>query len=240
MGIFMRQFIFPALAAISLTACAAPVASADQGPAPRMMTVSGSGEATGVPDVVILSIGVETEAPTAAAALSQNADRMRATINKLKERGVAERDMQTQNLSVGPRYDYDTNGRPPRLVGYSATNTLTVKLREMKEAGSIIDDVVSEGANSLGGVSFSFDDPAPLMNEARKAAVKDAKDKAALYASAAGVTLGAILQIQEGHAAPPSPLPYMEMRAVSKADATPISAGEAVVSATVTLVYEIR
>ena len=237
----MRQLAFPMIAAATLAACsAAPVAHAEGGAPARTMTVTGNGEASGAPDIAVMSIGVETEASTAKAALSQNAASMHATIEKLKARGVAEKDMQTQNLSVSPRYDYNTNGKPPRLIGYTATNTVSVKLRDLAEAGSIIDDAVGDGANSLGGISFGFNDPKPLMNEARKDAVKDAREKAELYALAAGVTLGPVLQIQDGYTAAPSPAPYMEMRAVAKADSTPIATGESTVSANVTIVYEIR
>lgn len=236
----MRRFALPVLAAVSLAACsAAPEALADDRSAPRTLTVNGEGEAAGVPDIVILTLGVETEAKTAAAALRQNRARMNATIAKLEQLGVAERDMQTRNLSVNPRYDYSNDGEPPRIAGYAAQNMLTVKLRKLDEAGAIIDEVVSDGANRLGGLSFAFDDPKPLMNEARRAAVEDARARAALYAEAAGVSLGPILRISEGYAAAPSPGPVMEARAM-KADSTPVAAGESSVSANVTIIYEIR
>lgn len=238
----MRQLAFPMIAALSLAACGgAPGALAEESAPPRLMTVGGEGEASAVPDVAILSIGVETEGASAAEAMSRNAARMSATIAKLKARGVAEKDMQTRNLSVGARYDYSEEGKPPKIVGYTAQNMLTVKLRKLDEAGSIVDDAVGGGANSLGGLSFEIDDPKPLMNQARKDAVADARAKAELYAKAAGVTLGRVLQIQDGFAAPPAPLPYMDARAVMKeAGSTPVAAGESTVAAHVTIVYEIK
>jgi uncharacterized protein YggE len=237
----MRKLALPVLAAISLAACsAAPGALAGDTAPLRTITVSGEGESAGVPDIAILSIGVETEGRTVAEALEKNAAQMSAAIAKLKARGVAPKDMQTRNLSVGPRYDYSNDGRPPRIVGYTAQNSLTVKLRDLAKAGSIIDDAVADGANNLGGISFTFDDPKPLMDEARKAAVKDARARAELYAAAAGVTLGQVMQIQDGYAAPPSPAPMMEMRAVAKAASTPIETGESTVAANVTMVFEIR
>lgn len=237
----MRGLALPVLAAVSLAACsAAPGALAGDAAPLRTITVAGDGEATGVPDIAILSIGVETEGKTAAEALDKNAARMSAAIAKLKARGVAPKDMQTSSLSVGPRYDYSNDGRPPRIVGYTANNSLTVKLRDLAKAGSIIDDAVGDGANTLGGVSFGFDDPKPLMSEARQAAVKDARAKAELYAAAAGVTLGPVLQIQDGYASPPSPPPMMEMRAMAKAAPTPIETGESAVNASVTMVFEIK
>lgn len=237
----MRSLALPVLAAVSLAACsAAPGALAGDTAPLRTITVAGDGEASGVPDIAILSIGVETEGKTAAEALDKNAARMSAAIAKLKARGVAPKDMQTSSLSVGPRYDYSNDGRPPRIVGYTANNSLTVKLRDLAKAGSIIDDAVGDGANTLGGVSFGFDDPKPLMNEARQAAVKDARAKAELYAAAAGVTLGPVLQINDGYASPPSPPPMMEMRVAAKAASTPIETGESAVNANVTMVFEIK
>ena len=238
----MRLLAFPMIAALSLAGCgAAPGALAEESAPPRLMTVGGEGEAFGVPDIAVLSLGVETEGASAAEALSRNAARMSATIAKLKARGVAEKDMQTRNLSVGARYDYSDEGKPPSIVGYTAQNMLAVKLRKLAEAGSIIDDVIGGGANSLGGLSFEFDDPNPLMNEARKDAVADSRAKAELYAKAAGVTLGRVLRIEDGFAAPPAPLPYMDARAALKrTESTPIAVGESTVAAHVTIVYEIK
>lgn len=236
----MRKFAVMIVVAAVLAACnAAPGARAEDRAPPRTMTVAGEGEASGVPDIAMLSLGVQTEGMTAAEALKKNAARMNAVVAKLKARGVADKDMQSRNLSVGPRYDYSNNGKPPKIVGYTAQNMLSVKLRNLDDAGSIIDDVVADGANSLGGISFTFDNPESLMNEARKAAIKDARARAQLYADAAGVALGPILQINEGVAAQPSPQTYVAARAM-KSEATPVQTGESTVTAHVTLVYEIK
>lgn len=237
-----RRMIAP-IAALALAACsAAPTASAEAPrAAARTLVVAGTGEVAAAPDMALLSVGVQTEAATAAAAMKENAARMNATIARLKARGVAEKDMQTSNLSVGPQYRYDNTGAPPKIVGYQATNMLNVKLRDLAAAGSIIDEAVADGANSLGSLSFAFADSKPLENEARSAAVADAKAKAELLARAAGVALGPVLQIQDGYAAPPVPLPVYDVRAMAaEAKTTPVSAGESSVIANVTLVYEIR
>lgn len=238
----MKQLVIPAVAAIALAACsAAPQAYAEPSH-PRVITVTGTGEAASAPDLAILSIGVESEGATAADALKKNAAQMNATIAQLKKSGVADKDMQTQNLSVSPRYNYDdqNRGQPPKITGYVASNMLTVKLRDIEKAGGVIDSAVADGANSLGSLSFGFAEPEKLMNEARKDAIADAKARAELYAGAAGVTLGPLLQIQDGSAGPP-PMPYMYDRAVAQeAKATPIAVGESTVSASVTLIYEIR
>lgn len=207
----------------------------------RTIVVTGVGEASAKPDMAIVSIGVETEGKTAADALRTNGESMRATMDRLKRNGVADKDMQTQNLSVNPRYNYNENRTSPEIIGYVATNMLSVKLRNLDRAGAVIDSAVGTGANNLGGVSFGFADDKPLLNEARKAAVKSAREKAALYAEAAGVSLGSIVQIQDGYSLTPPPQPYMAARAMTaEAKATPVAAGESTVTANVTLVYEIR
>lgn len=236
----MKQLIIPA--AIALAACgAAPQAIAQPAP-PRTISVTGAGEAAGAPDLAILSIGVETEGSTAADALKKNAAQMNATIAKLKKSNVAAKDIQTQNLNVSPRYNYEdqNRGAPPKITGYVASNMVTVKLRDLDKAGAVIDGAVADGANNLGSLSFGFAEPEKLLNEARKDAIADARARAALYADAAGVKLGPILQIQDGYAAPP-PMPYAYDRAVAmEAKATPIAVGESTMTANVTLVYEIR
>ena len=161
-------------------------------------------------------------------------------VDRLKKRGVAERDIQTANLSVNPRYDYETRPGAPMLVGYAASNTLTVKLRDIDKAGAVIDETVKEGANTLGGLSFGFENADPLFDKARAAAVADARDRAELLAKAAGVELGPILQIREGVDAG-GPVPVFDGRvAMAEAKSTVVAAGESTVTATVTLVYEIQ
>jgi len=239
----MRHPFLPALAAAAaLTACSASTSATAQAPAPksRTLVVTGQGEASAAPDLLTLTIGVETQADTATNALRQNNTQMQATIDRLKKSGVADKDMQTSNLSVNPRYNYEENRSSPRIIGYSATNMLTVKLRDIATAGALIDQAVSDGANNLGGVSFGFADDKPLTVQARKNAVEDAKEKAAALAAAAGVTLGPILQIQDGYVSGP-PMPYMDSRVMAmEAKGAPIAAGESTMSASVTLIYEIR
>jgi uncharacterized protein YggE len=238
----MKQLVIPAVAAAAIASAAAPQALAQDKTPPRILTVTGSGEASAAPDLALLSVGVEAEGATAAAALKANAQAMNATIARLKKSGVAEKDIQTQNLNVSPRYNYNDENRnqPPKILGYVASNMVAVKLRDLDKAGGVIDQAVADGANSLGSLSFSFANPDKLMNEARKDAIADARERAKLYAEAAGVTLGPILQIQDGYAAPP-PMPYMDGRAMAmEAKSTPISAGESTVTANITLIYEIR
>jgi hypothetical protein len=234
------QHAFMPAAAILLTACAAaPQASAESDAPPRTITVTGEGEAAAAPDMAILSIGVQTEGDTAGAALRENSAAMAATIDKLKELGIADRDLQTSGLSINPRYDYERNRTSPLLIGYVAANRLTVKLRDLESAGNIIDQAVQAGANSLDGVSFTFSDPGPFQDQAREDAVAKAHAKAMLLTEAAGVRLGPVLTIHEGYAAPPSPQPGLMRMEAASADSVPFETGESVIHAGVTIVYEI-
>ncbi len=227
-------------AAMAMTACTMPQASAQNEVALRTITVTGQGEAVAAPDMAVLSIGVRTDGRTAAEALQGNSAAMTETIAKLKDLGVENRDIQTSALSINPRYDYERNRSNPPLIGYTASNSLTVKLRDLSHAGEVIDQAVSSGANSLGGISFTFADPKPLQDDARKDAVARARAKAKLLTEAAGVRLGSVLTINDGYAATPSPQPRMMRMEAASDSAVPLQAGESVISASVTIIYEIN
>lgn len=236
----MHKSFFPAAAAVILSACANPPAAIAQSEAPfRSITVNGEGEASGAPDMAILSIGVRTDASNAAAALRQNSSQMAATIKKLRDLNVAERDIQTSGLSINPRYNYENNRSNPEVIGFTASNTLTVKLRDLDRAGAVIDQAVQSGANSLGGIQFTFADPKPLMETARKDAVTQARAKAELYAQSAGVRLGEVMTIQDGYVSTPSPQPMMARMSADMESSVPLQAGESAINATVTMVFAI-
>jgi uncharacterized protein len=236
----IRHVLFPAIAII-LTACTATPQAAAQNEAPfRTITVNGEGAAIAAPDMAIVSIGVRTDAKTAAAALRQNSGKMAATIKKLKDLDIADRDLQTSGLSVSPRYDYGSNRSTPNIIGFTAANTLTVKLRDLDNAGAVIDQAVQAGANSLGGIQFTFADPKPLRQAARKDAVKSAQEKAKLYADSAGVSLGRVMTIQDGYTSAPSPQPVMARMSAEQDASVPLQAGESSINATVTIVYAIE
>lgn len=238
----MRLLALP-LASIAAVACAgAPqstaIAAEPADAVARTITVTGEGEATATPDLATIQIGVQTEGATAADALRANADAMTATIAKLKAMKIAAKDIQTAGLSVSPRYNYDKARSEQKLIGYAASNSVTVRVREIAKTGAVIDAAVASGANALNGVSFGFAQPKPLYDEARVNAVREAKARAKLLTDAADVKLGALLSIQGGYASGPSPRPVAALRAESAP--TPIEAGEASVSANVTLVYAIE
>ena len=207
----------------------------------RTIVVTGVGEASRAPDMATMTIGVETEGATAAEALRRNSAQMDVTMKSLKDAGVSSKDIQTSQISVGARYDYSQDGKPPRIIGYQATNSLTVKLKDLDKAGAIIDRAIGVGANRLDSIAFGFDDPKPIMNDARRAAVVDGRDKAKLYADAAGVKLGQLMSISDSFGYQPGPVPMMaRMEMDGAAKAVPIAPGESTASATVTLVYAIE
>lgn len=235
-----RCFI-PVLALAAAACEGAPNAIAQSAPAAsRTMTVSGVGEAAATPDMAIIRIGVETEGPSAAVALNNNSANMRGVIDTLKELGVEERDIQTSNLTVNPRYDYNNSQNRPRLIGFVAGNTVTVQLRDLENVGAVLDETVQAGANTINQLTFAFADPKPLYDEARTAAVAHAKAQAELLSEAAGVRLGPILTIHDGHVGAPTPRKPMARLEAAFDQSVPIASGESMVTANVTIIYEIQ
>ena len=236
----MRALIL-ATTGVLAAACSAPNAVAESAKPMRTITVSGQGEALAAPDMAIVTIGVQSDGETAAAALRANSAAMAATIDKLKSMDIEARDIQTSGLNVNPRYDYKKDRSDPEVIGFRAHNSVRVRLRDLDKAGAVIDEAVSSGASSLGGISFSFADPQPLYDEARRDAVADAMARAALLADAAGVELGPIVTIQDGVVASPRPLlGAMNIRMEAADSAVPMEAGESSIRANVTLIYEIE
>ena len=195
----------------------------------------------------MFNAGVTTQAKTAAAALSENAERMNAVIAGLKASGIAERDIQTSNLSVNPVYGQpraDENGNvsgEPVITGYQATNQVEVKQRKIGNYGKTIDTLVSAGANQVSGPSFQLDQPDAASDEARIDAMKKARARAELYAKAAGLNVRRILTISESGGYAPQPM-VMYARAdamMAKAAPSPVSAGELQIAANVTVTFEL-
>ncbi len=237
----MRETLLrAAVAAATLSASGAEKAFAGEiGETPRRVSVTGVGEAAGEPDLATVSIGVRSQGASPGEAVSRNNEQMSTTIDALKSLGIAPKDLQTAALSVNPEVDYSQSRSQPRITGYAAQNTLTVRIRDIERTGAILDQAVKAGANQLNALRFGFSDPDRLLDAARVDAVEDAKRKAAIYAKAAGVSLGPVLTITEGASA--TPVVAKRFRAEAAAvDAAPIETGEATLSAAVTLVYAIE
>ncbi|MEM8950179.1 MAG: SIMPL domain-containing protein [Pseudomonadota bacterium] len=203
---------------------------------PGRITVTGRGEAQAEPDIATMSIGVQTDAKAPGEALSENARRMIAVMQRLKDAGIEDRDLRTSQLAIWPiRAD---SRQPGSFDGYRVTNQLTVTIRDIDRVGPILDQTVTDGANSFSGPSFGIDEPEPLLQAARDAAVKDAIAKAERYAAAAGVELGDVMSIDEAGGG--GPVFARQMRAEAMDAGTPVAPGQTSMSASVTMTFAIR
>jgi uncharacterized protein len=196
----------------------------------RAITVAGSGSVSVVPDRARFAFGVETRARTAAEALQQNADVMRKVIAALKTAGVADRDVQTEQVSLSPVYSDDDDA----VIGYSASNTVGVVVHKIAEAGSLVDTAVAAGANQVYGPALDRANRDELYRKALEAALADARAKAQTIASAAGLTLGRPTTVQELSAGPPV---MADERAAAPTQSTPIEAGRDEIEASVTVTF---
>lgn len=207
--------------------------------AEHTISVSGTGRVVISPDIADLRLGVTTTAKTVKAARSANAATMTAVIAGLKKMGIADRDIQTTILSLSPTYDYSANTNPPRLTGYTLSNAIAVTIRNLDNVGDAIDGALGAGANSLDSVTFRVADQAAAEQQARQAAMSEAKAKAQTLASAAGVTISGLSSISETVAPVPYPVVYGGAAGIAAApDAkTPVQPGSNEVSVTVAVVY---
>lgn len=209
--------------------------------APPRLTVTGEGKVSAQPDMATISLGVVAENAEASEAVREMSDKMAAVMARLKEAGIDSRDVQTSGLAVNPRWrDHTSNpGEGPEITGFIASSQLSVRVRDLDALGGILDAVVADGANDFGGLSFGLQEPEPVQDAARRAAVEDAARKAALYAEAAGVALGTILSIDEGGGARPVAM-RAEMAAFAADGGMPIAAGELDITSMVTITYSLE
>lgn len=207
---------------------------------PRLIQITGHGEVRSRPDLAIVTIGVMTQAGTARDALDRNTEAMERVFAGLRTQGIDTKDMQTANFMINPRYDYgQNNNQTPKLVGYDVVNTIVVTVRKIDALGRVLDVAVSDGSNQINGVMFSIDDPEPLRDKARKAAVADAERKAKLYADAAKLKLGEVMTLSESNFQPPVPVYTKSVRAEG-ANSVPIAEGEQSLSVDVNITWELK
>ena len=209
--------------------------------AATLLTMTVEGRATRAPDVAEISGGVVTSAPTAAAAMRENAEKMNAVVAAIRKAGIAERDVQTAGLNLQAQYRYEAN-QAPILTGYQASNTVNLRVRSVADTGKLIDTLVGVGANQINGPTFRVENSDAALDEARLAAIGTAKARAALYAKAAGMRVRRIASITESGAVEPGPRPMMmKTMALEAADApTPVAPGEVALSVNVTTVFELE
>ena len=239
------KFLAVAFAATAMMAV--PFAAmAEEAPRPRI-TVTGEGEATAAPDMAIVSLVVLQEKPTAREALTANNETMAKVLDAMKKAGIAERDLQTSGFNIDPHYVYPDNkqGQPPqapKIVGYAVSNSLSVRVRDLKKVGEILDQSVTLGVNQGGNLTFTNDKPETIVEEARKKAVANAIAKAKTLTAAAGVEVGKVIEISEQtfQPRPYGGAPRAKMMAAEASDSVPVAAGENSYNVTVNVTFELK
>jgi len=202
-----------------------------------MISVTGEASVSVAPDRAQIEAGVTSEGKTAREASEANNGAMGKLLLALKAASIDEKDIQTSRLSLQPQSAPNRTGGAATIVGYRASNRVTVRLRDVLKVASTIDMLVGAGATDIGGIDFSVSNASKLLDEAREQAVADARRKAEIYARAAGVTLGAPLSISEEGA--PGPMPFRKM-AVGMAVAAPVAQGEETLQVTVNVSWAIK
>jgi uncharacterized protein YggE len=205
------------------------------------ITVSGQGSVFGAPDVAVATLGVQADATSVADARSMAATSMDAMVKALKDGGVVDKDIQTTQFSVDPRYDYTNNKQT--LIGFTVNNIATVKIHDINKTGELIDAAVSAGGDlaRVQSLQFTIDDPSTLQGQARQKAMADAKSRATTLAQAAGVQLGAPRSINEGGG--PTPITFTGAAipgALDQTRTTPIQTGQLEVQVTVSVIYGLK
>jgi len=240
----MRQAILGALAIGA--ACLPATAMAQQAPtvtqtiAGTRLDISATGEVTRVPDLATISAGVVTRSATASGAIQQAATRMARVREALRQAGIAERDIQTSNINLNPEYSY-ANNQPPKLNGYSASNQVSVRFRDIANAGPILDALVKEGANQISGPNLTIDKPETALDEARARAVAAGRARADLYARSLGMRIVRVVSVSEsgGSYAVPPPMPVMMAERAQAADSK-IDPGEQKLQVNLAMTFELQ
>ena len=203
------------------------------------LDISATGTVSRVPDLAIISAGVITRSSTASGAIADNAARMERVRAALKRAGIADRDIQTASINLNPEYRYADN-QPPVLTGYRASNSLSIRFRDLKRTGAILDALVAEGANQINGPTLTIDKPEAAQDEARQKAIAAGRARAELYARTLGMRVVRILSVSEsgGYAAPP-PMP-MRMRAEAADAKTVVEPGSQDVQVSIAMSFELQ
>jgi hypothetical protein len=203
----------------------------------RTITVSATGTAEAEPDQARITSGVTTEAPTAREALTGNNEAMNKVVSELKTKGIDAKDIQTASFNVEPVVDYK-DGQPPKVRGYRVSNQVVVLVRDLGTLGTVLDDLVTAGANQVQGLSFEVSKAETLKDEARKEAIANALRRAKLLAAAAGAEVGQVLQISE-ETSSDGPVTYAPRFAKAQAS-VPIERGTSTLEARVTTTWALK
>ncbi|PPT76352.1 hypothetical protein XaplCFBP3122_09920 [Xanthomonas arboricola pv. populi] len=242
----MRTTLKPLLLALSIAAGTAMTAHAQTAPSytipndGTMLHVSAEADAKRIPDIATLSAGVVTQAADGNAAMRQNAEQMSKVMAAIKAAGIADKDVQTAGINLSPQYTYKEN-EAPRINGYQASNTVSLKVRDISRLGKVLDALVAQGANDINGPSFSVDQPEPAYDEARVAALKKAQARADTYAKSLGLKVRRIVSISEGRSGGGA-RPMMMAASMRSAKAemdTQVAPGESTLSINLDVTFEL-
>jgi uncharacterized protein YggE len=229
--------LFIALAAGSLVAAPA-FAQAPRADFPPAISVSGEASVSAPPDLAMIDAGVASDAKTAREAAEANNSAMAKVLQALKTANIDDKDYQTSRLSLQPQYAPNRPGQTT-VIGYHASNRVSIRLRDISKVAGVIDALVGAGANDIGNIYFAVAEPSKLLDQAREKAVADAHRKAEIYAKASGVTLGTPLSISEDGA--PQPMFRVKTLAAPMAAVpTPVAQGEETLSVTVSVTWAIK
>lgn len=201
----------------------------------RTINVAGEGVVSGAPDLATINTGVTTNAKTAGKALIDNTKLFVQVLKVLEDNGIDKKDVQTSFFDVSQRFK--GRGQQNRIVGYTVTNEVLVKVRDLDILGAVLDALVKAGSNSISGITFSIDDSKKITDEARVLAIQDAKSRAQLYAKAAGVKLGKVLAISEKNIDQSARGESFDL--AFAAASVPVASGELDVTATVFILFAI-
>jgi uncharacterized protein len=239
--ILILAVMLPAI--IALSACGPATIVANPLPPQRSLNVSGTGTVTLTPDIAYINIGVHTELDTAANAVASNNTNTQQLVDALKKAGVDAKDIRTTSFSIYPNTQYDPQTNQRLGTTYVVDNVVYVTVRNLDKLGDLLDTAVKAGANNVNSIQFDVADKNPAIKQARDQAVKDARTQAQELATAAGVTLGNLQQINFNNNIP---TPMTEAfgkggGGLAAADvAVPINAGTMTLTVNVSMSYEIR
>ncbi|GAA2301741.1 SIMPL domain-containing protein [Streptomyces kunmingensis] len=237
----LLALVLPAVPAVA--AQAAPHAAAAAAPKPATLTVTGEGRATAEPDMAIVTAGVEANGPTAKDALAAQSRAADALLAAVREAGVADRDIRTESLATSAVYETGPEpGAATRVAGYRATQSFTVKVRDLDRTGALIQAIADATGDDvrIDSVVFDIADPGRLRSAARAAAYADAHEKAVQYAKASGHKLGRLVSLEETTSGRPRPVAVPAMAFDQAAGKVPVAAGEIEDAVSVTAVYELN
>jgi uncharacterized protein YggE len=241
----MKRFLVLFATCLAAASAFAQPVTTSREPAVDTISVTGTGHVSLTPDRYSFTATVQTMAPTVEEAVNDNNQKVAAAIAALKAAGAKAEEIQTANFSIYPQQDYSQQqqGKPPRVIGYQVSNSVTVTRKQVSDAGRLLQAAISAGVNQTSGLSFSVSDPSRGRDEGLRAAFAEARAKASLFATAAGRTLGPAIAINELGSTQPQPRPMMArnvMAAQVVSAEVPVESGTTELMFTVSVVFAMK